>query len=230
MRYRDARPAISGRMRGDDGALLIELAFVAPFMVLLLLGIFEFGTAWRNETILVSALRAAARIEAQNPLSPNADQQAIQTFMASTIGLKNMKLQRLVIYDAPVGGNAPTNCRTFSMSQTSTTPQGRGTPYPTAPTIGTNCNVYNQAMTDAVNSAANGGPALPAGTFGTCGSTGWDQFYCPLNRDNTLDGSGGGADLIGVYAEYTYTDVTDLLPGKTLTITDQVSYTAQPSV
>ncbi len=225
MRPRKARLAAPApRLKGDEGALIIELAFVAPLMVMLLLGIFEFGTAWRNKTIVVSALRAAARIESQNPKTANVDQTAIQTFMAGISGLTNMHLERIVIYDAPALGFAPTNCRTTAISATTLTPLGRGSPSPSTPVAGTNCNIYNNAMAYSV---ASGAP--PAGVFNSaCGSSTWHQFYCPALRANTLNGSGGGRDLIGVYAEFTYTDVTNLIPGGTITFTDQVSYTAQP--
>ena len=109
------------RLRGDEGSVIIELAFVAPLMVIFLLGIFEFGTVFHNESIVTSALRGAARVESQNPTemqnlvtsptTPSVDQLAIQTFMAGTSGLKNMSLQRLIIYDAAPGGAAPTSCR-----------------------------------------------------------------------------------------------------------------------
>ena len=60
-----------------------------------------------------------------------------------------------------------------------------------------------------------------------CGvGTAWDAFYCPKYRGVTL----GAPDLIGVYAVYTYKDVSNLLPGGTLTLTDQAIYTAQPAV
>ena len=65
----------------------------------------------------------------------------------------------------------------------------------------------------------------PAGAFG-CGASAWDQFYCPANRGNTL----GALDEVGVWAQYTYTDVTNMFPTSTMTITDYSVYTIQPAV
>ncbi len=239
------RPArtVPPRLRGDDGSVILELAMVAPFMVMLLLGVFEFGTVFHNESIVASALRGAARVESQNPdqmqdlttspTTPSVDQLAIQTFMAGISGLRNMTLQRLIIYDAPVGGVAPTNCRNLDVTTAPLAPHGRPSPNTTAtmqaPVVGTACNVYSLAQVQAVQGGTAPASAFANDGSGDCtiGTTGsWDQFYCPKYRHTSL----GSLDLIGVYAVFTYTDITSLLPSHTMTISDQAIYTAQPSV
>jgi hypothetical protein len=215
--------------------VVIELALVAPVLIMLLLGVFEFGTVFHNESIVASALRGAARIESQNPTqmqvttaptSPSVDQVAIQTFMAGISGLRNMALQRLIVYDAPSGGAAPTSCRNLDITTAPSGPHGRpssitaaqqATPSSSTPY----CNVYSLAQVTAVQNGT-----APSSAFGCTIGTSWDEFYCPADRGTTL----GAPDLIGVYATFIYTDVTNLLPSHTMTISDQAIYTAQPSV
>ncbi len=201
---------------------------VAPFMVLLLSGIFEFGTLFRNETIVANAVRQAARVESQagdEAGNATVDLSAIQTFMAATNGLTNMTIQRLVIYDAPSGGVAPTNCRTATFTDDEN-PHGRGSASPTAPTAGTNCNVYlpNQ-IKDAQRGTLNSGSSVSS-KFGCTGSTSWDRYYCVTLRSNTV---GGTVDKVGVWVQYTYKDVTSLL-GNTMTVTDYAAFAVQPNV
>ena len=208
------------RFSGDDGSLVVELAMVAPLMVVLLLGIFEFGTVWRNENLLSSALRGAGRVESQQSQATTADQLAIQTFAAATAQMRNVTLKRLVIYDAPTTGNVYGPCTTTDVTTTPLGPHGRPTTSPNPPVAGINCNVYSPQQVSAV---VNG--TAPATAFG-CGASSWDQFYCPSQRSNDVS----DPDLIGVWAQYTYTDVTNLFPTSTMTITDSVVYTIQPDV
>jgi Flp pilus assembly protein TadG len=232
------RPDPRPRLHGDDGAVVLELAFVAPVLIVFLLGIFEFGTVFHNETILASALRGAARLESQIPNQAQSgtvnsvDIQAIGTFMAGLSGLTNMTLQRVIIYDAPTGGAAPAACRTLDVTTAPLGPHGRPSGLTAAtqatPVAGTSCNVYSPQQVQAIQDYLTKGTALPAGAFNsscTIGST-WDEFYCPTYRVTTF---GGTLDQIGVYAVFTYTDVTSLI-GKTMTVSDTAVYTAQPNV
>jgi hypothetical protein len=214
-------PRTRSRLSGDDGSVIAEMALVAPLMVLLMLGVFEFGTAWRNKVVLTNSLRSAGRIESQNSTNPNVDQLALGAFYAGNSKLTNMTLVRVIIYDAAgAAGAPPANC--LSISPVGLTTKG------VKNSGGTNsCSVYSPAQ--VVAAAANGG------TFGSCTvSSSWDFNYCagtagiPDPRQNSLTAT-GGPDYVGVYAEYTYDTMTGLLPGNTLKITDQVVYRIEPA-
>jgi hypothetical protein len=62
------RQALAGegrrRMRGDDGAVLVESAFVLPVVVLICFGIIDFGFAFRDTQTVTAATRSGARIGA----------------------------------------------------------------------------------------------------------------------------------------------------------------------
>lgn len=49
------------RLLGERGAAAVEFALVAPVLILLLLGIFEFGRAFHTQTALSAAAREGAR-------------------------------------------------------------------------------------------------------------------------------------------------------------------------
>ena len=91
------------------------------------------------------------------------------------------------------------------------------------------CNVYNLNQMILVSAGT-----APASAFGTCeaasngtgSTTSWDANWCPDKRRATL----GSLDQVGVYAVYTYTDVTTLLPQRTLQISDYAVYAIQPTV
>ena len=53
--------------RNDRGGSLLELAFVTPFLMLLLLGIVDFGRAYYEAMEVAGAAHAAAEYGSQNP-------------------------------------------------------------------------------------------------------------------------------------------------------------------
>jgi Flp pilus assembly protein TadG len=209
-----ATEGTSRRGRGDGGSLTIELAFVAPVMIILLLGIFEFGTVYRNQILVANALRGAARVESQQPNTGSVDELALATFIAGTTGLRNMTLQRVVIYSADSTGQVPAGCKTATI--TGSPPYG----------VSGSCSVYNQTQVSAI--AANPVSALVNfGCGGATTGTTWDGNWCPASRNTTMTEP---MPRVGVYAVYTYKDVTNLFPTSTMTISDYAVFSLQPSV
>jgi Flp pilus assembly protein TadG len=50
------------RMRSEKGAALLEAAITVPIILLISVGIFEFGRAYQTQQVLVNAAREGARI------------------------------------------------------------------------------------------------------------------------------------------------------------------------
>lgn len=63
------------KTRRSDGQALVEFALLVPLLVLIVLGIIEFGRIWMTMNVLASAAREGARIAAVT--SP--DQARVQT-------------------------------------------------------------------------------------------------------------------------------------------------------
>ena len=45
------------RLGGEEGAVIVEFALMAPLLVVLMLGIVEYGSILRNETTIAGAVR-----------------------------------------------------------------------------------------------------------------------------------------------------------------------------
>ena len=136
-----SRPIPDRRLHGDGGSVMVELALVAPFLVLLVLGVFEFGNVYRNKTLLAGAPALGGRTASQSGTINSADQLALTAFYATASKLKNATLQKVIIYKASsVSGPPPASCLTASTSGSA--------PFGVAGV----CNVYNN--TEVVNAAA----------------------------------------------------------------------------
>ena len=57
---------ISPRLRRDDGQAFVEFAIVLPLLVMLVLGICQFGLAFHNYLSITDAARVGARAAAVN--------------------------------------------------------------------------------------------------------------------------------------------------------------------
>jgi Flp pilus assembly protein TadG len=70
---------------GEGGQSAVEFAIVIPFLVLLILGIVGFGTAYSRYQTLVDATTAAARFEATCRTQTTGDAQSVGTTQAGSI-------------------------------------------------------------------------------------------------------------------------------------------------
>ena len=198
--------APSRRLHGDGGSLLAELALVLPLLVMLVLGIFEFGLVYREKANLSAALRSAARIDTTNGTARNADYQALQSFYAQMAQAKNITVNKVVIYKTTASDGAPLDATCI------TTSNG---------VVG-KCNVYTWAQITSMGSD----PDTHFGTTTTCSAGAWDTKFCPLNRkDRQTD----PPDYVGVWASVTYKSSTGMLP-TTVTLTDKAVYRIDPKV
>ena len=208
-----SRPIPDRRLHGDGGSVMVELALVAPFLVLLVLGVFEFGNVYRNKTLLTGGLRSAGRTASQSGTISSADQLALTAFYATASKLKNATLQKVIIYKASsVSGPPPASC--LSASTSGTAPFG----------VSGVCNVYTASQ---VSSAAAGLVTFNFSTPVNCSDTSdWDHNWCWSTRNLTP----ATADYLGVYAEYKYTGLTSVMPVRTITMSDYTVYRMEPNV
>ena len=207
----------SRRLSGDDGSVLAELALISPFLVVMVLGILEFGTAYREKANLSGALRSAARIESGGGASRNADYLALQSFYAQMSQSTHVTVNKVVIYKTTDATGAPLDPTCF------TNPAG---------SAANACSVYTWSQVTQIGQDSSGTVfAADFGTTGTapnltCAGTAWDVNWCPLNRNVQQSDP---PDFVGVYASITYTSVTGLLPS-TVTMTDRAVYRIDPKV
>jgi hypothetical protein len=113
------------RGRADDrGSVAVEAALVIPVLLLLIVGLLEFGLAFKDQLGITSAVRAGARIAAAEPRYANfaADAAAAVAKEGSAVDFSGV--QALWVYQAddsghPVGAggtfnSCSTNCIKFA--------------------------------------------------------------------------------------------------------------------
>ena len=84
------RSVPDARLKGDDGSLIAELALVSPLLVMLLIGIFEFGMGWREVTNNSNATRSAARSVTNVGSGRSADWAGLTAFATNMGRSKNI--------------------------------------------------------------------------------------------------------------------------------------------
>lgn len=201
------------RLSGDDGSVLAELALLTPFLILLVLGILEFGTAYRERSNLSGALQSAARIEASTGSGRSADYLALQTLYAQLSQSNHLTVNKVVIYKTtdPNGAPLAATCLTSASGSAAN-----------------DCSVYTWTQVTQAGQDTSG--TVLATNFGTtngdCSGAAWDVNWCPLDRNVQ---QADPPDYVGVYASVTYKSLTGLLP-TTVTMTDQAIYRIDPKV
>ena len=106
---------VPGRHRHERGAVLVEFATVAIFLVVLLAGAFDFGMAWRAGLGVTESARAGARVGSSGGKATAADRDLLlsaQAALASS-GLLD-QVDMVIIYNATTNAVVPTACKTGS--------------------------------------------------------------------------------------------------------------------
>lgn len=188
------------RAAGDRGAVLIEFLLVAPVLVLLMIGMLEFGNAWRRVGTIERATQQGARTAASMANHRFADYEALRAIDTSTRGLSGLTVDRVIIFNATGGnGTVPDACRATSVSGV--------------------CNTYSgaQVRTTSPSGFSGGSTSSP-----TCAGS-VDAAWCPLGRSRLQ------ADIVsvGVHITLTYTPLTRIIPGD-ITIERSAVYQIDP--
>lgn len=106
-------PLRSGcRRRSERGAVIVEMALAAPLLVLLVMGSFEFGMAWRSTLSVSSGARVGVRTGSSLGTDPLADFYALSA-LRSNLQSANLinNVQKVVIYRSDTtNGAVPASC------------------------------------------------------------------------------------------------------------------------
>ena len=193
----------SERLRGDEGAVLVELALALPLLVLLLVGVVEYGTAWGDASTLERALLASGRVLSNEGNARQADQEALLSLAAGLEPGQRSDVRKVIIFDATTNATVPAACLNVNTSG--------------APPYGVSgaCNVYTQSqVTNALTGAFTGTNCVG----------GWDARWCPTTREREPN-----PDRVGVYVQVHYDPVTGLLPPGGITIERTAVYQLEPA-
>lgn len=200
-----AGPRHRRRLRGDDGAVIVEFALFGPFLVLVAMGLLEYGMVLKEDNSLHTATRAAARVGsntfAGGGNSPEADFNTLSS-LAAGLGNIDSDITRVVVYEATGStGDVPVACSTHD-------PVNGLYGHP-----GSNCNVYTGDFLAAL-------PATFAGW-----NTLWDNGWNPGSRD--VDEN--SADHIGVWVELDHPYITGIF-GTSIAISERVAFRLEPDI
>lgn len=171
---------------------MIETAIIAPFLLMLAMGIFEFSSGWQANLQVQTSVRAAARTGSGEGKARLADWSMIGALRSGLTHFQTGDIQQVVIFGAsdPVG-TVPTACKT-------------GTP-----STVNKCNVYTGAQINSLTQANFG-----AEDDDFCSASAPDHFWCPVDRDS----SQAYAEYVGVWARVFYPYKSGYFPGTGITI------------
>jgi Flp pilus assembly protein TadG len=92
-------------VRGTPGQALVEMALVLPVLLILVLGILEFGRAWNTKQVVTDAAREGARLAVvqNNDITPDSVRAAVATYL-SRAGIPGAAVTIAFDDDAPPAG------------------------------------------------------------------------------------------------------------------------------
>jgi Flp pilus assembly protein TadG len=108
---------------GERGASLLEFALVAPVLLLLIFGAFEYGLFFKDYLTVSNTTRTGARVASAAGSSADADYQILQAVKAAANALPggSNAIQQISIYKSTSVGGAPTSA-TSTRQATSVSP------------------------------------------------------------------------------------------------------------
>jgi hypothetical protein len=184
---------------------MVEMALVFPLLVLLVMGVFEFGMAWRSSLTVSNALRSGARAAANSGDNRLADYNAVLAVSSAMENIDNAEIDRIIIYRADDDdGAVPPSCLSSSGGVNSG---------------GVACNVYSAEAIDELDVADFG-----TDEDGNCAAGSPDETWCPVTRESRQS---VGSDYVGVYVETDLTFQTGLF-GDGITIEDETVMRIEP--
>jgi len=195
------------RLAGDEGAVLVEFALFAPVLVLLAMGLLEFGIIWRDKSIVHTASRAGARAGSNSFVGGGQHQDAdYNTLLAVKAGLAQIPpedIVRVVIYSASSSDGAPpAACADFDPGNGLYGSPG-----------GQLCNVYTGEFIDTMS------------LLWADWNEGYDNGWEPDLRDTY---EAGGYSHVGVYIELEHPYITGIFPGGDIQIADREVMALEP--
>ena len=199
------RRRLAGRRRdGEEGLALLETAIVAPFLILLVLGIWEFSNGWQSNLTIQATVRAGARTGSGLGNDRAADYSVLQAIKAGLTDFSASDIQQVIVYRATaVNGDVPSTCITSGSSDA------------------LDCNSYTGTQVNTLTMAAFTGDAITG-----CTGTSPDRFWCPTGRSV----SQLSPDYVGVYIRALSRYQTGFFPGSGITVEKTMVMRIEPKV
>lgn len=174
------------RSGSERGVVLVEMALVAPILILLVVGIMEFGLAFRDRLTVSNGTQSAGRVAAALGNSDDSDiavLQAVEQSLGILPGSGGGVIKHVQIWRSNGSGSPVSGCGAI----------GSG---------GANCNWYQYDPGGTCDWNPCPDPANASFQYG--------GGFLPANRDVTLDGD--GLDTVGITVLFSHAWITGILP------------------
>lgn len=172
-----------------------------PVFFVLLLGVVEFGLAFKDYLTAANMSRTAARVASAAANDALADQRALAALGRASAAVSRAAIERIVVYRADsVDSPVPPVCTTAATGIASGS---------------VHCNVYGSADI-----------GRPPTDFG-CSATSPDRFWCPRDRKVAQSGPGGPPDLVGVWVKIRHDYLTGIV-GSSVELTNRTVMRLEP--
>lgn len=187
----------------------MELAIALPFLLILVLGVFEFGFLWGDVNRVDRASQNSARTGSSLGNQRFADYEALRTVESSLAGLDGATVVRVITYRSQTpNGDVPQSC--LNIAAVGTAAKG----------VNGVCNVYSPEQIASDNPGSFGSPTA---ALTECSKTAWDGAWCPTGRSRVLS----NPDYLGVFVEVLYEGRTSIIPGS-ISVKQRAVYQVEP--
>ena len=194
---------LGARRRTERGAVFVEFALAVPILLLLGLGLVEYGMAWMATNDVNSAARDAARSGTSSPAYLTSDRTILMAIGSSLDSKELAGLKKVIVYKATsTSGAVPASCLAKTPSSGS---PGSPVGVKSSPVY---CNVYGPKQVAFVLANPNNLTYFGGDSSGSaCKTTEIDYNYCPASRNHSQ--STDNLDYLGVYIESEHKSVTN---------------------
>jgi Flp pilus assembly protein TadG len=193
---------------------VVEFALAVPLLLVLVLGLAEYGTIWQQQSTLTRAAQSAARTGATQGTQRYADYNTIQSLESSLSAIDRLEVERVVVYRADsVDGRVPAACEDVAISD-DLSAKGNAAQ---------RCNIYSAAQV-----AFQGNSLTVYGGTTACAAGSWDQYWCPTTRSRGTDTT--DPDHLGVYVSTNYQALTGLLGAPEIKLESDVVFRLEPCI
>jgi hypothetical protein len=87
---------LNKKIKGERGQSVMELALILPLLLLLVIGISEFGRAWMTLSILTGAVREGARVASVTP-EVLSNQEVVIQIVEDLLGDANLEASYILV-------------------------------------------------------------------------------------------------------------------------------------
>jgi hypothetical protein len=103
------------KLESKDGQAIVELAFILPFLLIVVLGLIEFGILFYDQAVIVAASREGARMGITYQRDSNGDYWSLDDMQAKVEQTVDEYLQGRLITFGPIGTITTTSSRSGSI-------------------------------------------------------------------------------------------------------------------